>query len=60
MNSFKDIAYQILKEAREPLPKQKEMAKKAGKMRQEISETRNRAKTILETAKNKISEILKA
>ena len=38
----------------------KEIDKKVEKMRQEISQTRNQAETILKTAKNKIGEMLKA
>lgn len=38
----------------------KEIAKKVEAMKQEISQTRDRAEIILETAKNKIYKILKA
>ena len=42
-----------------PLKIQKEIAEKVEKMRQEISQTRNRGNEILETAKNKIGVMLK-
>ncbi len=60
--SYPAITQKELEKIKIPLPTlkiQKEIAEKAEKMRQEISQTRNRGNEILETAKNKIGVMLK-